>query len=83
MKARGTSLGAAFGLALVLFVWPPFAAGQLADLQTRFDRESDSVRKAKLLQKLGETHDELLKLLFPNRPLNQKAKNPPPPEKQP
>ena len=171
MKARGTSLGAAFGLALVLFVWPPFAAGQLADLQTRFDREADSVRKAKLLQKLGETQfeavrqaekagdnstvgltlekyrdnvratldalkkqhpnaekqpngyrqleiqarkgireiaesllvapepfkppleivredlaamdDELLKLLFPNRPLNQKAKNPPPPEKQP
>jgi hypothetical protein len=171
MKARGTSLGAVFGLALVLFVCSPSAAGQLADLQMRFDRESDSVRKAKLLQKLGEAQfeavrqaekagdnstvgltlekyrdnvratldalkkqhpnaekqpngyrqleiqarkgireigesllvasepykppleivredlgamdDELLKLLFPNRPLNQKAKNPPPPEKQP
>jgi hypothetical protein len=170
MKARGTSLGAV-GLVLVLFAWPPFAAGQLADLQMRFDRESDSVRKTKLLQKLGEVQfetvrqaekaednstvgltlekyrdnvrvafdalkkqhpnaekqpngyrqleiqarkgireiaesllvapepykppleivredltamdDELLKLLFPNRPLNQKAKNPPPPEKQP
>ena len=171
MKAGWTSLGAVLGLALVLFVWPPCAAGQLADLQLRFDRESDSVRKAKLLQKLGEAQfeavrqaekagdnstvgltlekyrdnvravldalkkqhpnaekqpngyrqleiqarkgireiaesllvapepykppleivredlaamdDELLKLLFPNRPLNKKAANPPPPEKQP
>jgi len=171
MKARGMSLGAVFGLALVLFVWPPCAAGQLADLQTRFDRESNSVRKAKLLEKLGEAqfesvrqaekagdnssvgltlekyrdnvraafdalkkqhpnaekqpngyrqleiqarkgmreitesllvapepyrppleivrddlaamNDELLKLLFPNRPLNKKAPNPPLPEKQP
>ena len=145
--------------------------GQLADLQMRFDREADSVRKAKLIEKLGEAQfeavrqaekagdnsavgltlekyrdnvraafdalkkqhpnaekqpngyrqleiqarkgireiadsllvapepfrppleivredlaamdDELLKLLFPNRPLNQKASNPPPPEKQP
>jgi len=152
-------------------MWPLSAGGQLADIQMRFDRESDSVRKAKLLQKLGEAQfeavrqaekagdsstvglllekyrdnvratldalkkqhpnaekqpngyrqleiqarkgmreiaesllvapepykppleivredltamdDELLKLLFPNRPLNQKAKNPPPPEKQP
>jgi hypothetical protein len=31
---------------------------------------------------LAAMDDELLKLLFPNRPLNQKAKNPPPPEKQ-
>jgi len=171
MKAGWTSLRAILGLALVLFVWPPSAAGQLADLQMRFDRESNAVRKAKLLQKLGEAQfeavrqaekagdnntvgltmekyrdnvravldalkkqhpnaekqpngyrqleiqarkgireiaesllvapepfkppleivredlaamdDELLKLLFPNRPLNQKAKNPPPPEKQP
>jgi len=171
MKAGGTSLGAVFGLALVLFVWPPSAAGQLADLQMHFDRESNAVRKAKLLQKLGEAQfeavrqaekagdnstvgltmekyrdnvrvvldalkkqhpnsekqpngyrqleiqarkgireiaesllvapepfkppleivredlaamdDELLKLLFPNRPLNKKAANPPPPEKQP
>ena len=171
MKARVTSLGAVLGLAVVLFVWPPSAAGQLADLQTRFDRESDSGRKVKLLQKVGEAQfeavrqaekagdnstvgltlekyrdnvravlealkkqhpnaekqpngyrqleiqarkgirelgesllvapepykppleivradlaamdDELLKLLFPNRPLNKKAANPPPPEKQP
>ncbi len=171
MKAGGTSLGAVFGLALVLFVSPPSAAGQLADLQMHFDRESNAVRKAKLLQKLGEAQfeavrqaekagdnstvgltmekyrdnvravldalkkqhpnsekqpngyrqleiqarkgireiaesllvapepfkppleivredlatmdDELLKLLFPNRPLNKKAANPPPPEKQP
>src|SRR5258705_9177553 len=61
MKARGTSLGAAFGLALVLCVWPPFAAGQLADLQTRFDRESNSVRKAKLLEKLGEAQFEAVR----------------------
>jgi len=171
MKAGGTSLGVVFGLALVFFVWPPSAAGQQADLQTRFDRESNAVRKAKLLQKLGEAQfeavrqaektgdnstvgltmekyrdnvravldalkkqhpnsekqpngyrqleiqarkgireiaesllvapepfkppleivredlaamdDELLKLLFPNRPLNKKAASPPPPEKQP
>ena len=171
MKARGTFLGAVFGLALVLIAWPPSAAGQLADLQMRFDRESDSVHKAKFLQKLGEAQfeavrqaekagdnstvgltlekyrdnvraalnalrkqhpnsekqpngyrqleiqarkgireigesllvapepfkppleivredlaamdDELLRLLFPNRPLNKKAANPPPPEKQP
>jgi hypothetical protein len=171
MKAGGTSLGVVFGLALVFLVWPPSAAGQQADLQTRFDRESNAVRKAKLLQKLGEAQfeavrqaektgdnstvgltmekyrdnvravldalkkqhpnsekqpngyrqleiqarkgireiaesllvapepfkppleivredlaamdDELLKLLFPNRPLNKKAASPPPPEKQP
>jgi len=171
MKAGWTSLRAILGLALVLFVWPPSAAGQLADLQMRFDRESNAVRKAKLLQKLGEAQfeavrqaekagdnntvgltmekyrdnvravldalkkqhpnaekqpngyrqleiqarkgireiaesllvapepfkppleivredlaamdDELLKLLFPNRPLNKKATVPPPPVKQP
>jgi len=171
MKAGGTSLGAVLGLALVLFAGPPSAVGQLADLQMRFDRESNSVRKAKLLQKLGEAQfeavrqaekagdnstvgltlekyrdnvravldalkkqhpnaekqpngyrqleiqarkgireiaesllvapdpykppleivredlaamdDELLKLIFPNRPLNKKATVPPPTEKQP
>src|SRR6266850_413176 len=171
MTARGTTLGAVCGLALVFLVWPSRAAEQLADLQMRFDRESNSVQKAKLLEKLGGAQfeavrqaekagdnstagltlekyrdnvratleslkkqhpnaekqpngyrqleiqvrkgireigesllvapepfkppleivredlaamdDELLKLLFPNRPLNQKAKNPPPPEKQP
>ena len=171
MKARGTTLGTVCGLALVLFAWPPGVAGQQADLQARFDRESNAVRKAKLLEKLGESQfaavrqaekagdnstagltlekyrdnvrtaldalkkqhpnaekqpngyrqleiqarkgirevgesllvapepfkppleivredlaamdDELLKLLFPNRPLNKKAPNPPPPEKQP
>jgi hypothetical protein len=34
-------------------------------------------------QDLAAIDDELLKLLFPNRPLNKKATNPPPPEKQP
>jgi hypothetical protein len=171
MRARGTSLGLIFGLALVFLAWAPRAGGQLADLQRRFDQESNAVRKAKLLEKLGEAQfevvrqaekagdnsavglalekyrdnvraalealkkqhpnaekqpngyrqleiqarkgireigdsllvapapfrppleivredlaamdDELLKLLFPNRPLNQKAATPPPPEKQP
>jgi hypothetical protein len=171
MSARGTSLEAVCGLALVFLLWPPRAPGQLSELQIRFDRESNSVHKAKLLEKLGGAQfeavrqaekagdnssvgltlekyrdnvrealealkkqhpnaekqpngyrqleiqvrkgireigesllvvpepykppieivredlaamdDELLKLLFPNRPLNQKAKNPPPPEKQP
>jgi hypothetical protein len=171
MRARSTSLGAVFGLALVFLAGLPRAAGQLADLQLRFDREPNAVRKAKLLERLGEAQfeavrraekagdnsavglmlekyrdnirtaletlkkqhpnaekqpngyrqleiqtrkgireigeslllapqafrppleivredltamdDELLKLLFPNRPLNQKAQNPPQPEKQP
>jgi len=61
MKARGTTLGTLCCLALVLFAWPPCAAGQQADLQTRFDRELNSVRKAKLLEKLGESQFEAVR----------------------
>jgi hypothetical protein len=41
-------------LALFLFVLVPRATGQLADLQVRFDNESNAVRKAKMLEKLGD-----------------------------
>jgi hypothetical protein len=54
MKARGASLAALCSLALFLLVWTPRAASQAADLQARFDNESNSVRKAKMLDKLGE-----------------------------
>jgi len=43
-------LSAAFVLLFAL----PSAAQSIADLQSQFDRETDSVRKAKLLVKLGD-----------------------------
>jgi hypothetical protein len=54
MKAGGTSLGALGSLALFLLVLLPRASGQLADLQVRFDNEANAVRKAKMLEKLGD-----------------------------
>jgi len=41
------------GVAAVAFVSPP-AVDKLAELQAEFDRESSGVRKAKLMEKLGE-----------------------------
>jgi hypothetical protein len=58
MKVRGTSLGALSSLALSLFLWPSEACAQLADLQARFDRESNAVHKAKMLEKLGDAQFE-------------------------
>jgi hypothetical protein len=54
MKVRGTSLGALGSLAFFLLVLVPRASGQLADLQVRFDNESNAVHKAKMLEKLGD-----------------------------
>lgn len=38
----------------IFFVTPLLAADSVAELQSRFDREPNAVRKAKLLEKLGE-----------------------------
>ena len=54
MKARRTTLGALCSLALFLFAWPLRATDPLADLQARFDKETDAIQKAKILQKLGD-----------------------------
>ena len=54
MRAGGAFLGAVCSL-LVLFAMPPAGAAQtLADLQSRFDHETNGVHKAKLIQKLGD-----------------------------
>jgi hypothetical protein len=58
MKARRTSLSAAYGLLVVLATLPTGAAESLADLQARFDRETNGVQKAKLMTKLGEAQLE-------------------------
>jgi hypothetical protein len=54
MRARGTSLGAACGLFVFHLMLTPLAAQSLADLQTRFDRETSGVQKAKQVGKLGD-----------------------------
>src|SRR5712692_3181523 len=58
MKTGGTSLGAACGLLVFLAILTPGATESLADLQARFDRETSGVRKAKLIQKLGDAQFE-------------------------
>jgi hypothetical protein len=58
MRAGGTSLGAVCGLLVFLVLWPPGVADSLADLQARFDRETSGVRKAKLMEKLGNAQFE-------------------------
>jgi hypothetical protein len=45
-------------LAAVLSVFPSAATDLLADLQARFDRETNAVRKAKLLGNLGDAQFE-------------------------
>jgi hypothetical protein len=53
MGPRRSRLGVLLGA--VIFVCGGLAAADnLSELQSRFDRESDSVRKAKLLEKLGD-----------------------------
>jgi len=54
MKARGASLGAVCGLIVFLAILPPGATDGLAELQARFDRETNGVHKAKLIEKLGD-----------------------------
>src|SRR5437660_8928391 len=58
MKARGRSLGAVCGLLVFLAILPPGATESLADLQARFNRETNGVRKAKLIDKLGDAQLE-------------------------
>ena len=58
MRAGGTSLGAVCGLLVFLALRPPGVADSLADLQARFDRETSGVRKAKLMEKLGNAQFE-------------------------
>jgi hypothetical protein len=57
MRAGGTFLGAVCGM-FVFLVIPPTVAQTLADLQSRFDRETSGVQKAKLMTKLGEAQLE-------------------------
>jgi len=58
MRAGGTSLGAVCGLLVFLSIQPPGATESLADLQARFDRETNGVHKAKLIEKLGDAQLE-------------------------
>ncbi len=58
MRARWTSPGALQSLALVFFLLPPAVVETLAELQARFDRETNAVHKAKLLEKLGDAQFE-------------------------
>ena len=58
MRAIGTSLCAVYGLFVFLTIVPPGAAESLAELQARFDRETNGVHKAKLMEKLGEAQFE-------------------------
>jgi len=58
MRAGRTSLGAACGLLVFLAILPPGGTESLADLQARFDRETNGVRKAKLIEKLGDAQLE-------------------------
>jgi hypothetical protein len=58
MRVRGRSLGAMCGLAAVLSVIPCGAADLLADLQARFDRETNGVHKAKMMGALGDAQFE-------------------------
>lgn len=53
MRARGTSLGTVCGVFLFLAL-PQVPAQNVADLQARFDQETNGVHKAKLMSKLGE-----------------------------
>jgi hypothetical protein len=58
MRAIGTSLRAVCGLFVFLTIVPPGVAESLAELQARFDRETNGVHKAKLMEKLGEAQFE-------------------------
>jgi hypothetical protein len=59
MRERRVSLGTLCGLALALFLVRPAAGQSLAELQTHFDRENNSVHKARLLEKLGDAQFEV------------------------
>ena len=52
------SLGTLSCLGGMLLILPVRATDALADLQARFDRETNAVRKAKLIEKLGDAQFE-------------------------
>ena len=58
MKAGGTSLGAVCGLLVFIAFLRPGATDSMASLQARFDRETNGVHKAKLIEKLGDAQLE-------------------------
>jgi hypothetical protein len=58
MRAGGLSPGLLSSLAVMLFIFPSGATDSLAELQARFDRETNGVRKAKLVEKLGDAQFE-------------------------
>ena len=58
MKARGSSLGAVCSLIASFAILLPSATESLAELQARFDRETNGVHKAKLIEKLGDAQLE-------------------------
>src|SRR5260370_10328253 len=59
MRARRTSLGSIGCLAIFIATMPSGVTESVAELQARFDRESNAVRKAKLLEKLGDAQFEV------------------------
>src|SRR5260370_38261657 len=59
MRSRGTSLGSIGCLAIFIATMPSGVTESVAELQARFDRESNAVRKAKLLEKLGDAQFEV------------------------
>jgi hypothetical protein len=58
MRARGASLGAVCGLLVFLTMLTPLAAQNLAELQGRFDRETNGVQKSKQIGRLGDAQFE-------------------------
>jgi hypothetical protein len=58
MKAGAASLGAVYGLLFFMTLLSPGGTESLADLQARFDRETNGVHKAKLIEKLGDAQLE-------------------------
>jgi hypothetical protein len=57
MGARGVRLAVLFG-AIFFICAGVFAADKVQELQARFDREADAVRKAKIFEKLGDAQFE-------------------------
>jgi hypothetical protein len=53
MKKLGMR-GASFGLALALMMPPQVQRDRLEEYKSRFDKENDPIRKAKLIEKLGD-----------------------------
>src|SRR5260370_38346096 len=58
MRAGWSSLVAVCGLLMLFAILPPGVTESLGGLQARFDRETNGVRKAKLLEKLGNAQLE-------------------------